>query len=134
MEQPVTSHSKLKKVRKTRNNYKQVQQKKSPSLWVTNDINTIRHGCGEISEQLDIIDCISKYLLMKNIGHPKHISVRLKTKICLWLLDRLCQKLLILNFFLQKSAKMVGDLSENFHVSLGPATSCICLLKSRRFA
>ena len=28
---------------------------------------------------------------------------------------------------------MIGDLSENFHVSLGTATFCICLLKSQRF-
>ena len=37
-------------------------------------------------------------------------------------------------FFCENLQKMIGDLSENFHVSLGTAGSCICLLKSLRFA
>ena len=36
--------------------------------------------------------------------------------------------------FCENLQKMIGDLSENFDVSLGTATSCIFLLKSQRFA
>ena len=36
--------------------------------------------------------------------------------------------------FLQKSAKIIEGLTQNFHDFLVTATSCICLLKSQIFA
>ena len=38
------------------------------------------------------------------------------------------------NFFCKNLQKVIEDLFKNFCISLGPATSCICLLKSQRIA
>ena len=37
-------------------------------------------------------------------------------------------------FFARISKKFIEDFFENFYVPLGTRTSCICLLKSQRFA
>ena len=37
-------------------------------------------------------------------------------------------------FFRENLQKIISDPSENFYVSVGTITSCVCLLKSQRFA